>query len=98
MGAELFIAFNRTFDRHARSIIDECFVKDNDLALKLLHCKATSFYNCDPLDIARRADCRIFLASNTVQKHLNDKWYHEFEHGRRLWKLPVSIWVCYSFE
>ncbi|CAF1026030.1 unnamed protein product [Adineta steineri] len=82
------------FDRHSRGIIDKCFAKDDNFALKLLKSKATTFYNCYPLDVARRADCRIFLASNTIQKHLHDKWYHHFDHQRRFMKMSSSIWIC----
>nr|ACD54609.1 transient receptor potential cation channel protein-like protein [Adineta vaga] len=84
------------FDRHSRGIIDKCYAKDDDFALKLLKSKATMFYTCFPLHIARRADCRAFLASNTVQKHLHNKWFHNFDYQRRLMKLPMGIWICLS--
>jgi hypothetical protein len=94
-----FINENRVFDQHSKGIIDECFVKDNNFAVKLLDAKATTFYNCFPLDIARRSNCKTFLASNTVQKHLDDKWYHHFDHHQQLvMKMPFAIWVCHYFK
>ncbi len=93
----LFIHENREFDRHSRLIIDECFAKDDDLALKLLECKAKWLYSCYPLDVARRANCQYFLASNTVQAHLDDKWYYNFDYQRQIMKIPVPFWVCQRF-
>jgi hypothetical protein len=94
----LLIYENREFDHHSRGIIDKCLAKDNDFALKLLKCQATVFYKCFPLDVAQRANCRVFLASNTIQKHLKDMWYHHFDYQQRLLKIRISIWVCQNFE
>jgi hypothetical protein len=98
MAFGFFINKNRQFDEQSRDIIDNCFTKDNSFAIKLLDSKAIAFYNCKPLDVARRSNCKTFLASNTVQEHLDDKWYHHFDHQRRVMKIPVSVWVCQSFE
>jgi hypothetical protein len=98
MTFDLFINKNRKFDEHSRDLIDRCFTKDNDFAIKLLDSKATAFHNCKPLDVARRSNCKTFLTSNTVQKHLDDKWYHHFDQQQRVLKIPAPIWVCRSFE
>jgi hypothetical protein len=90
----LFINKNREFDRYSKGIIDDCFARDNNFALKLLDYKATMFHRCYPLDVAKRANCHSFLASDTVQKHLSDKWYHHFDHQQRLMKIPIAFWVC----
>ena len=88
------------FDQHSKGIIDQCFVKDNDFAMQLLDCKTTIpiFNQCIPLDIAPRSHCKTFLASNAVQKYLDDKWYRDFDHQQELKKIPVFIWVCQSFD
>jgi hypothetical protein len=98
MTFDLFINKNRQFDGHASKIIDRCFTKDNNFAINLLGSKATTFYNCKPLDVARRSNCKIFLASDTVQKYLDDKWYDNFDQQQRVLKIPAPIWVCQSFE
>lgn len=84
----------REFDRHSKNIIDECFMKDNELAIGLLECKATAFYNCIPLDVARRANCQMFLSSETVQNYLDHKWYHHFDDQRQVMNMPIAAWVC----
>jgi hypothetical protein len=93
-----FLDENREFDQHSKGIIDECFAQDKNLALNLLGCKAAAFYHCTPLDVARRSDCRGFLASDTVQRHLDQKWYHHFDTHRRLVKMPIYVWVRQSFK
>ncbi|CAF1184093.1 unnamed protein product, partial [Adineta ricciae] len=89
-------AISQEFDQHARGIIDKCLAKDEQFALKLLESKATAFYKCVPLDVAQRANCRIFLASNTIQKHLKSLWYHHFDHQHRLLQIKISIWIFFS--
>ena len=64
----------------------------------LLDCKVTRLYNCRPLDVARRADCRAFLASDTVQAYLDEKWYHHFDYEQRLMRIPVPFWVGENFD
>ncbi|CAF1523950.1 unnamed protein product [Adineta ricciae] len=88
------IKLGKEFDRHAKNLIDECFSQDKSLAHKLIHCKAPAFYHCTPLDIARRADCRRFLASDTVQRHVDQKWYHHFDTHQRFLNMPIYVWVC----
>ncbi|CAF0727747.1 unnamed protein product [Adineta steineri] len=81
------------FDQHSRNIIDKCLVTDSDFALKLLECKAPAFYSCVPLDIVQRTNCQIFLASDTIQMHLLNMWYHRFNHRQRLLNIPAAVWV-----
>jgi len=70
-----FDLFNRKFDKYAASIIDRCFEVDRDFAVGLLNRPAVAFYKLDPLKVALKADCRAFLASKCVQRHLDNEWY-----------------------
>ena len=90
----LFIDENREFDQHSKGIIDECFVKDNNIAINIINVNATEFFHCNPLQVAQRADCKAFLASDTVKKYLKYKWYHHFDDQHQLLKMNISIWVC----
>ena len=83
----------REFDTHAKNIIDECYKKDQELAIGILDQPAVAFYRCKPLDVARRADCRSFLASETVKKSLDRTWYHMFDERRRILFMPIHVWV-----
>ncbi|CAF4098295.1 unnamed protein product [Adineta steineri] len=87
------INIGKQFDGHSKNLIDECFVQDKSLAISVLECKAPALYHCTPLDVARRTDCRGFLASDTVQAHLDQKWYHHFDTHQTLLKLPIYTWV-----
>jgi hypothetical protein len=64
----------RYFDKRAAEIIDECFVKDEEFALDIIKKGALSFQNMDTLQVAGDGDCRLFLASKSVQKCLDNKW------------------------
>ncbi|CAF4052018.1 unnamed protein product [Adineta steineri] len=88
------INIGKQFDGHSKNLIDECFVQDKSLAISVLECKAPALYHCTPLDVARRTDCRGFLASDTVQAHLDQKWYHQFDTHQTLLKLPIYTWIC----
>ncbi|CAF1002924.1 unnamed protein product [Adineta steineri] len=88
------INIGKQFDGHSKNLIDECFVQDKSLAISVLECKAPALYHCTPLDVARRTDCRGFLASDTVQAHLDQKWYHHFDTHQTLLKLPIYTWIC----
>ncbi|CAM4953218.1 unnamed protein product [Rotaria socialis] len=81
------------FDEHAKGIIDECFVKKSSLAIDIINGKATEFYDYAPLVLAKHADSKAFLASDTVQKYLNDKWYHHFDDQRQLLNVNTSFWI-----
>ncbi|CAF3970405.1 unnamed protein product [Adineta steineri] len=87
------INIGKQFDGHSKNLIDECFVQDKSLAISVLECKAPALYDCTPLDVARRTDCRGFLASDSVQAHLDQKWYHHFDTHQTLLKLPIYTWV-----
>ncbi|CAF3285943.1 unnamed protein product [Rotaria sp. Silwood2] len=65
----------------------------NNLAINILKSKAKAFFGCFPLDIARHANCKAFLASDTVQKYISQKWYHRFDDQRQFLKMHISIWV-----
>ncbi|CAF4141881.1 unnamed protein product, partial [Rotaria sp. Silwood1] len=62
-------------DKYAASIIDRCFENDRDFAINILARPAAAFYNVYPLKLALQANCRAFLASKCVQKHLDNEWY-----------------------
>ncbi|CAF1509489.1 unnamed protein product, partial [Rotaria sordida] len=81
------------FDEHSKDIIDECFVEENSLAINIINDKAEAFYNCIPLKTATRANCKVFLASDTVQKYADDTWYHHFDDQRHLWKMNISSFL-----
>jgi hypothetical protein len=61
-------------DKYAASIIDQCFDIDKDFAINLLRRPAVAFYNINPLQLALKANCRAFLASRCVQRHLDNEW------------------------
>jgi hypothetical protein len=67
--------FSRQLDKYAAAIIDRCFDVDRDFAVTLLNRPAVAFYNADPLKLALKANCRSFLASRCVQRHLDNEWY-----------------------
>ena len=73
-GITLANFFRRQFDYHAMSIIDRCFDNDENFAVELLKQSAITFNNIEPLKLAEQAKCRTFLASRTVQKHLDHEW------------------------
>ena len=90
----LFIGESREFDEHSMGIIDECFAKDHSGALDIIENNAEAFYRCNPLKIAQHADCRVFLASDTVDKYLDHRWYHKFDKQYQLLNMHISVWVC----
>lgn len=56
-------------------IIDRCFQIDEIFAVDLLKEPLQTFDRLDPLELAEKANCRSFLASKTVQKSLDQKWF-----------------------
>lgn len=72
----LKISFYSKLDRYAASVIDQCFENDRDFAIHLLRREAVAFYKVDSLSLALKANCRAFLASKCVQKHLDNEWYN----------------------
>ena len=56
------------------SIIDQCFNHDEYFAVDLLKQPAALFDNIEPLKLAAQANCRVFLASECVQRYLDQKW------------------------
>ncbi|CAF1368298.1 unnamed protein product [Rotaria sordida] len=71
------------FDIHAASIIDRCFDTDENFAVDLLKHSAIAFNDIDPLLLARKADCRTFLASKCVQRYLDNEWFGYINYKRK---------------
>ncbi len=72
----IYINFCRKFDGFAASIIDQCFDVNKDYAVALLRRPAPAFFHAEPLELSLRADCRAFLASRCVQRHLDNEWLY----------------------
>jgi hypothetical protein len=70
----LKIVLFRYFDKRASKIVDQCFSNDEAFAHDIITKPALSFHNMDALQIAQDANCRSFLASKAVQRHLDDIW------------------------
>ncbi|CAF4014436.1 unnamed protein product, partial [Rotaria sp. Silwood1] len=68
----LFFLYSK-LDKYAASIIDRCFENDRDFAINILARPVAAFYNVYPLKLALQANCRAFLASKCVQKHLDNE-------------------------
>ncbi|CAF4288157.1 unnamed protein product, partial [Rotaria sp. Silwood2] len=71
------------FDTHAMSIIDRCFDHDEHFAVDLLKRPAVAFNNVYPLQLARKATCKSFLASKCVQKYLDHQWFGCINYKRK---------------
>ena len=56
------------------SIIDRCFDNDENFAVDIIKRPSDVFNKVKPLYIARKADCRSFLASKCVQRYLDNQW------------------------
>jgi hypothetical protein len=56
------------------SIIDRCFDNDENFAVDILKRPSDAFNKVDPLQLARKANCRSFLASKCVQRYLDNEW------------------------
>ena len=52
-----------------------CFNENEEFALDILTKKSPMYFNKDPLQIAKDINCRAFLATKTVQRYLDQKWY-----------------------
>ncbi|CAF1935055.1 unnamed protein product, partial [Rotaria magnacalcarata] len=83
----------KEFDEDSKGIIDECFAEDHSLAIDIIENNAVAFYNYKPLRIAKRADCEAFLASDTIDEYLSDRWYHEFDRQYQPLNMHISVWV-----
>ncbi|CAF4193855.1 unnamed protein product, partial [Rotaria sordida] len=62
------------FDIHAILIIYQCFDNDENFAIDLLKQPAVAFNDIYPLQLARKINCKSFLASKCVQKYLDYQW------------------------
>ncbi|CAF1027358.1 unnamed protein product [Adineta ricciae] len=83
------------FDSCAMGIIDRCFDNDENFAVELLKQSAVIFNNIEPLKLAEQAKCRTFLASRTVQKHLDHEWYGHINYKRSF--IHFRILLCSLF-
>ncbi|CAF1364382.1 unnamed protein product, partial [Rotaria sordida] len=70
-----YVRIGREFAIHASTIIDMCFAKKEQCALDILIRKSPLHFNKSPLDLAEQLDKTVFLATKTVQRHLDQKWY-----------------------
>ncbi|CAF3928997.1 unnamed protein product [Rotaria sordida] len=57
------------------SIIDQCFDNNENFAFDLLKQPAVAFNDIYPLQVARKINCKSFLASQCVQKYLDHQWF-----------------------
>ncbi|CAF3362365.1 unnamed protein product [Rotaria sp. Silwood1] len=83
------------FDIHAMSIIDRCFDSDENFAVDLLKHSAVAFNDTDRLLLARKADCRSFLASKCVQRYLDNEWFGHINYKRRT--INFRVFLCSLF-
>ncbi|CAF0772753.1 unnamed protein product [Adineta ricciae] len=83
------------FDKYATAIIDQCFHTDEDFAVDLLNQPAAAFDNVKPLQLAEEASCQTFLASECVQKYLDETWYGHINYKRRA--INMRILLCTFF-
>ncbi|CAF2170894.1 unnamed protein product [Rotaria magnacalcarata] len=89
----LFTGESREFDKYSKGIIDQCFAEDRRLAIGIIENNAVAFYNYKPLKIAKRADCKAFLASDTIDEYLSHRWYDEFDRRYQPLNIHISVWV-----
>ncbi|CAF1053299.1 unnamed protein product [Rotaria sordida] len=83
------------------SIIDQCFDNNENFAFDLLKQPAVAFNDIYPLQLARKINCKSFLASKCVQKYLDHQCfvllvdyfplniYNEYQSEIQI--LPISI-------
>ncbi|CAF1107903.1 unnamed protein product [Rotaria sordida] len=83
------------FDTGAASIINLCFDDDEQFALDLLRRSAVAFKHITPLDLVKDAECKSFLASKCVQRHLDNIWYGHINYKRKA--INFKIFVCSLF-
>ncbi|CAF1118720.1 unnamed protein product [Rotaria sordida] len=83
------------FDTHAMSIIDRCFDNDERFAVDLLKRPAVAFNDVYPLQLARKVNCRSFLASKCVQKYLDHQWFGCINYKRTA--INFRVFLCSLF-
>ncbi|CAF4070734.1 unnamed protein product, partial [Rotaria sordida] len=83
------------FDIHAMSIIDQCFDNDENFAIDLLKQPAVAFNNIYPLQLARKINCKSFLASKCVQKYLDHQWFGCINYKRTA--INFRVFLCSLF-
>ena len=77
-------------------MIDLCFAKKEECALDILKGELPLQFNKSPLKLAEQLDSRVFLATKTVQRYLDQKWYGRLRDQKynNSW---ISMWVCLTF-
>ncbi|CAF3607748.1 unnamed protein product [Rotaria sp. Silwood1] len=98
------------FDTHAMSIIDRCLDNDENFAINLLKHPAVAFNDIYPLQLARKVNCKSFLASKCVQKYLDHQCfvllvnyfplniYNERQSGIQMLPIPITeiiLHICF---
>ncbi|CAF5014336.1 unnamed protein product, partial [Rotaria sp. Silwood1] len=83
------------FDTHAMSIIDRCLDNDENFAINLLKHPAVAFYDIYPLQLARKVNCKSFLASKCVQKYLDHQWFGCINYKRTA--INFRVFLCSLF-
>ncbi|CAF4050025.1 unnamed protein product [Rotaria sordida] len=83
------------FDIHAMSIIDQCFDNDENFAIDLLKQPAVAFNEIYPLQLARKVNCKSFLASKCVQKYLDHQWFGCINYKRTA--INFRVFLCSLF-
>jgi hypothetical protein len=79
----------RYFDKKSSEIIDQCFHTDENFAFDIIKRPALSFENFDTLKVAGDACCQLFLASKSVQKYLDNKWFGRINYNTNYIKWKV---------
>ncbi|CAF3800544.1 unnamed protein product [Rotaria sp. Silwood1] len=79
------------FDTGAASIIKLCFDDDEQFALDLLQRSDIAFKNLTLLELAKDAECKSFLASKCVQRHLDNIWYGCINHKREAINFKITL-------
>ncbi|CAF4937544.1 unnamed protein product, partial [Rotaria sp. Silwood1] len=83
------------FDTHAMSIIDRCLDNDENFAINLLKHPAVAFNDIYPLQLARKVNCKSFLASKCVQKYLDHQWFGCINYKRTA--INFRVFLCSLF-
>ncbi|CAF1049419.1 unnamed protein product [Rotaria sordida] len=77
------------------SIIDQCFDNNENFAFDLLKQPAVAFNDIYPLQLARKINCKSFLASKCVQKYLDHQWFGCINYKRTA--INFRVFLCSLF-
>ncbi|CAF1242956.1 unnamed protein product, partial [Didymodactylos carnosus] len=89
-----FTLFKKLCDKRAAVVIDKCYKEDEKLALRLLKAKSDLFFNYSLIELATENRCRAreFVASETVKRYIDQKWFGEMiERRHRIRTLEVLV-------